>query len=132
MINRKSIVNSPDDRLRQFNRMLIPNTHTHTPKLPMLHLYRETIHRYAQITQTQNNTVYIHLYIHILYCKQDNKQIFFFIFCSLLNETHTHTRTQPPLTTQTRNYTHTHTPPLLNSPQTLPLHHTTRIRTSPR
>ena len=31
MINRKSIVNSPDDRLRQFNRMPIPNTHTHTP-----------------------------------------------------------------------------------------------------
>jgi len=40
MINRKSIVNSPDDRLRQFNRMPIPNlninhqsstlTHKHT------------------------------------------------------------------------------------------------------
>src|SRR4029434_7264166 len=30
MINRKSIVNSPDDRLRQFNRMPIPNSDTHT------------------------------------------------------------------------------------------------------
>ena len=29
MINRKSIVNSPDDRLRQFNRMPIPNLKTH-------------------------------------------------------------------------------------------------------
>ena len=27
MINRKSIVNSPDDRLRQFNRMPIPSYH---------------------------------------------------------------------------------------------------------
>ena len=27
MINRKSIVNSPDDRLRQFNRMPIPSIH---------------------------------------------------------------------------------------------------------
>ena len=29
MINRKSIVTSPDDRLRQFNRMPIPNLKTH-------------------------------------------------------------------------------------------------------
>ena len=28
MINRKSIVNSPDDRLRQFNRMPIPTIHS--------------------------------------------------------------------------------------------------------
>ena len=30
MINRKSIVNSPDDRLRQFNRMPIPSQDTHS------------------------------------------------------------------------------------------------------
>ena len=33
MINRKSIVNSPDDRLRQFNRMPIPTMNTRMYKL---------------------------------------------------------------------------------------------------
>ena len=40
MINRKSIVNSPDDRLRQFNRMPIPNSNQYLIRLLMSVLAR--------------------------------------------------------------------------------------------
>src|SRR4029434_11087089 len=58
MINRKSIVNSPDDRLRQFNRMPIPSTytdrHTHTHTLTHTHTHSHT-HAHAH-THTHTRT----------------------------------------------------------------------------
>src|SRR4029434_2088527 len=53
MINRKSIVNSPDDRLRQFNRMPIPKTHTCTHT-----------HNHTRFWPNSQNTATLHTFLH--------------------------------------------------------------------
>src|SRR4029434_6619645 len=84
MINRKSIVNSPDDRLRQFNRMPIPNTHTNILSL--------TVNTSRTDTQT-HISVRAHTQTHILTAGPLT------YMCA-----QTHTRTQ-----HTHRHTHTHT-----------------------
>src|SRR4029434_1804741 len=56
MINRKSIVNSPDDRLRQFNRMPIPNAHTLTDTHSHTHSHRHTLSQTRTLTHTLTDT----------------------------------------------------------------------------
>src|SRR4029434_1084854 len=83
MINRKSIVNSPDDRLRQFNRMTIPSAYGKT------HMWN------------RSRTVKLKSALNEERCSS---------LLPCLNQTQTHTHTHTHTHPHTHTHTHTHTP----------------------